>query len=326
MKSRRKNIVTHVYRGFANKNRVYLHGRVLKDKKIDYGVTSGWFQKVKNTYNRFESDEIPYAKVHVQWDELSWALVCDDEGYFTLDEFYQLNTPVSKGGWISLTVSLPDYPESGVFTGEVVIPDERTDLGVITDIDDTILSTGTLDAGWWEVMKNTFFRTHFQRTQVEGASDLLSALAGEGQSKVKRPVFYLSNSPWNLYNYLVAFLDQMNMPRGPVLLRDYGIHLLRRKPRALRHKAKSLSRIFSMYPQMKFILIGDAASGDVDYYLDMVRSQRNQVAGIYIRIRENGRKARRILAISDSEHETKVKAVNRLEEIIQDSREMGWIY
>jgi phosphatidate phosphatase APP1 len=40
-------------------------------------------------------------------------------------------------------------------------------------------------------------------------------------------VFYVSNSPWNLYDLLEDFLDLHGIPRGPLLLRDWSLRTLK---------------------------------------------------------------------------------------------------
>lgn len=322
---KRRTPVIHTYRGFANKTRIYLHGRVLKDKNIDYSDQTGLVRRLRNTYKRFESDELPYARVSASYGHYSWDLVADDEGYITLDSDLDLHTVDDSQQWFPVSLLLPDYPQIPPFKGEVMMPPREAQFGIITDIDDTILDTGTLNVYPWATLRNTFTRNHHQRIEVKGASLLLNALTRQGDHIGYRPVFYLSNSPWNLYNYLCGFIKNNGMPKGPVLLRDYGLHLLRRRPLEQKHKARSLRRIFQMYSDMQFILLGDGASHDAHHYASVAREFPGRVLAIYIRVTRHSHKVSKVRRVLLKNPEVYFKLVDDLAVIREDAREKGWV-
>ncbi|HEY0655654.1 MAG TPA: hypothetical protein VGD65_21115, partial [Chryseosolibacter sp.] len=54
------------YRSYGTLNRLYVRGRVLEDKKIRKATAGdNLFQKVMAMYQRFESDEVPGARLAV---------------------------------------------------------------------------------------------------------------------------------------------------------------------------------------------------------------------------------------------------------------------
>jgi phosphatidate phosphatase APP1 len=91
------------------------------------------------------------------------------------------------------------------------------------------------------------------------------------------PVFYVSKSPWNLYAPIVEYLEVQGLPRGPVLLRDYGW-----KP-SRTHKTDSIEEILDTYPRLKFVLSGDSGEQDPEIYADVVRRHPDRILAIYIR-------------------------------------------
>ncbi len=58
---------------------------------------------------------------------------------------------------------------------------------------------------------------------LEGAKELCELLYKGSSGNKANPIFYLSNSPWNPYNYLSIFLETQGFSKGPLLMRDIGI-------------------------------------------------------------------------------------------------------
>jgi phosphatidate phosphatase APP1 len=97
-------------------------------------------------------------------------------------------------------------------------------------------------------------------------------------------VFYVSSSPWNLYDLLDDFLALRGFPAGPLFLRDWGI---RPREGGLRdhrtHKLATIRRLLEVYPQLPFLLIGDSGQSDPEIYAEVVRSFPGRVPAVYIR-------------------------------------------
>jgi phosphatidate phosphatase APP1 len=94
------------------------------------------------------------------------------------------------------------------------------------------------------------------------------------------PMFYVSKSPWNLYLPLVELMQAEAIPLGPLLLRDFGLHLARRKEE---HKLTQIGRILATYDRLRFVLIGDSGERDPEVYSEIVRRHPGRVRAIYIR-------------------------------------------
>ena len=91
------------------------------------------------------------------------------------------------------------------------------------------------------------------------------------------PFFYVSKSPWNLYAPLVEYLEVQDLPRGPLLLRDFGLR------REKEHKRKAIEEILATYPTLEFILVGDSGEQDPEIYSAVVQRFPERIRAIYIR-------------------------------------------
>jgi len=98
------------------------------------------------------------------------------------------------------------------------------------------------------------------------------------------PIFYVSSSPWNLYDLLEEFMRLNELPSGPLLLRDLGWD--QRKFIAGRHethKLEAIETLLGFYPSLRFILIGDSGQHDAAIYREVVRRHPGRILAVYIR-------------------------------------------
>ncbi|MGB3796726.1 MAG: phosphatase domain-containing protein [Alteraurantiacibacter sp.] len=179
----------------------------------------------------------------------------------------------------------------------ILAPGMDGKLAVISDIDDTIIETG-ITGGIASVAKNwkrVFARMPGQRTIVPGADtfynelgqspqDADSKLAKDQMAATRRPFFYVSSSPWNLFSYLVAFQRMRDLPLGPIKLRDWGLNRQTfGKSSHGSHKTDAIFEILEMYPDMNFALIGDDTQGDLPAFAEVVERFPNQIAAVFMR-------------------------------------------
>jgi phosphatidate phosphatase APP1 len=261
------------YLGYGTPTAFALCGRVLRDPGIPRaGSTESRRRNLVEFYKRLESDEVPGARIRARFQQLETEVVADDEGYFSVEL-----TPAhaaQAGAWHDVALELV-HPSAGVrATGKVLVPSASARFGVISDIDDTVIMSGvTRRVSMLVRLALSSART---RKPFRGVAAFYQALhAG------MNPVFYVSKSPWNLYEPLMEFFERQRLPMGPLLLRDYGRHLM--FTRGTSHKAEQIDRIFSRYPELKFILIGDSGEHDPEIYSEVVRRHSDRVRAIYIR-------------------------------------------
>lgn len=269
------------YRGYGTATRVHVCGRVLEASVLERSLPNDTrLRSFRRMLRRFNSRELPEASLSAKWGAAQVAGVTDDEGYFDL-EIAPGAPPPADHDWNSAQVQVVGCPVRGLIpvqaTAEILIPSPAAELGIISDIDDTVLQTHVtqkLKMIWVTVSGSAFTRMPF-----EGTTELYRALVAGSSGSANNPVFYVSKSPWNLYDFLVDFMDHHQLPRGPLLLRDIGL----REAPPIDHKTDAVQRLFQTYPRLPFVLIGDSGERDPDIYLSIAERYPDRVRAIYIR-------------------------------------------
>jgi phosphatidate phosphatase APP1 len=117
------------------------------------------------------------------------------------------------------------------------------------------------------------------RLPFEGVSSFYHQLHQD-----KNPMFYVSSSPWNLYDVLIEFLDVNSIPLGPLLLRDWGLSVSEGSPlNHATHKLHIIKQILETYPALPFLLIGDSGQEDPEIYSQIVQDYPSRILAVYIR-------------------------------------------
>ena len=105
----------------------------------------------------------------------------------------------------------------------------------------------------------------------------------EALRESSEPVFYLSTAAWNTYDTLVDFIDRHSLPRGPLLLTDWGptqTGLFRSGPE---HKRVQLRNLIIDFPNITWTLVGDDGQHDPMIYSDVVFEHPDKVELVAIR-------------------------------------------
>ena len=196
-----------------------------------------------------------------------------------------LDVPVDVGGlapgWHELTISTVWRGRSAQAAVPVLVVDPETRLAVISDLDDTVIETGITRG--LEFLRLTLLTEVTERTPLPGAAELYRALtAPRGGRPV--PVFYLSVSPWNLYELLTRFLVLRGFPAGPLLLTDWGPSRtnLFRMPTE-RHKLTLIRSLLAEHPALRVILIGDTGELDPEIYATIAQEAPDRIRAVYVR-------------------------------------------
>jgi phosphatidate phosphatase APP1 len=262
------------YRSFGRGDELVARGRVLFEKAITRvaGAEPLW-RNVLNTYRRFRSDEVAGARVRATYDAASIEGVTNEEGHFDL-RFAPLVPLDPSLLWHEVSLELPDNGAAAV--AHVLVPRSDAAFGVISDIDDTVLVTNATSLVG---MARSIVRNAASRLPFEGVADLYRALHRD-----RNPIFYVSSSPWNLYELLHDFMDLNGIPHGPMLLQDWGIdeHTLLLAPHET-HKLAEIQRILDYYPTLRFVLIGDSGQHDPEIYLRVIQLHPERIVVAFIR-------------------------------------------
>ncbi len=273
------------YRTYGTPRRIYIKGRVLENKGIAAaGDDDTVWNNLLNMYKRFESDEVPGAVVKATLADEAHEVTTDSEGYFVLD-LNPLTPLIRENLWHPVPLHLLQAPlpfEAGLQTiAEVMIPPPDAEYGIISDIDDTIVKTTATNL--LAMSRTTFLNNAKTRLPFAGVAEFYKALQLGRNGKRNNPFFYVSSSPWNLYDLLKDFLDLNSIPAGPLLLRDFGSNKKPQGDAHMSHKFKEICQIFEAYPHLHFVLVGDSGQEDPKIYREVTEQYPGRVLAVYIR-------------------------------------------
>lgn len=273
-------VVIQPYRGFGTRDELWIKGRVLEDAGIrDATDRDTIWQNVVAMYRRFESDEVPGVDVEITFGETRTRVTTDDEGYF--EARLRPEGAGAAAEWQEVALRLVDGPGPARAVARVRVPRPDAAFGVISDVDDTVLRTGA--ASLATLVRSTFLHNARTRLPFKGAAALYRALAEGSPGEATRPFFYVSSSPWNLYDFLEDFFDLNGIPEGPILLRDLGIDADKLIKGGHDHKLDKIERILGTFPDLPFVLVGDSGQEDPELYTRAVERHPGRIRAIYIR-------------------------------------------
>jgi len=322
------------YRSYGTYSHLYIKGRVLDNEPLHIVKDQSIWKTIKNTWKQFDSFEIPDAEMQlILRDKVNITGATNDEGYFIFDKTLNENLAehADKEGWLEYEVYYKNKlaPKTELISnparGEFLVPHVDAEYGVISDIDDTILQTGVTSFLKLRLLKNSLLTNAYSRISFKGAPDLYQKLHEGVSGESKNPIFYLSNSPWNLYEYLKLFLDHNGFPKGPILLRDFVTPFDRSLKPEKPHKQKEITNILKTYPDMKFILIGDSGEHDASIYTEIAAQYSDRIMAIYLRSVKHKRQMERVRSLVDNFDTVPVLLAENSNEAEKHARENGFI-
>jgi phosphatidate phosphatase APP1 len=211
------------------------------------------------------------VNVRVIVGDRSVQTTSDRSGYIDV----VIPTPGLQPGWHAVTIEA----EGGEpVRAAVLIIDRKARFGLVSDIDDTVISTSLprpLIAAW-----NTFVRQETARHLVPGMAPMYRTLVGE---RPGTPIFYLSTGAWNTAPTLTRFLKRHGYPAGPMLMTDWGPTNTGWFRSGQDHKTEALHRLAREFPKIRWVLIGDDGQHDPKIYGDFARDRPDVVEAIAIR-------------------------------------------
>ena len=203
------------------------------------------------------------------------------------DGFVLAKVPVGdlEPGWhaVQLRATGEDGTEVQT-TGRAVVPDPVSQVAVVSDIDDTILRTGMTEG--IKSVQRTLLRDAHGRKPIPGMPSLYRGLARGTGGRPESTFFYVSSTPWNLYDMLVQFLQIRGFPRGPLFLTDWrpGRDQAPEDDSQYRgHKTARIRRLLDAYPALSFVLIGDSGEHDAEIYEQFLATDPDRIRAILIR-------------------------------------------
>lgn len=160
------------YRGYGTPEWIYIKGRVLQSEGMaPRAEDAGILKNLLNMYRRFETDEIPHAKVEICVGNQQQALEANAEGYFETE--LTIEPPIAADSlWqtvdLELLEPLPPKQSAVTATSEVITVRETAQFGVISDIDDTIVYTAANNL--FKMIRIAYFGNERSRRLFEGVA------------------------------------------------------------------------------------------------------------------------------------------------------------
>ena len=291
------------YFGYRNRERLFITVRALRARKSEFDKRGKW-RAMRTMMAQFASHEVSDLPVELEVRSPAGQThrhqgITDREGFVHFDIRLDGDWQYERfPQWETVTLHWTNGAGAQCVDGHVLAPGSATGLAMISDIDDTIIETG-ITGNFRAVMRNwrrVLMEMPEERILVPGADMFYNALggneglpegeghAGDHQSASRRPFFYVSSSPWNLFSYLVTYMKGRGLPLGPIQLRDWGLN---RETFASgshgAHKRAAIEGILATYPEIKFALIGDDSQGDLTAFSAIAVDNPGRVRAVFIR-------------------------------------------
>ncbi|MEM7014510.1 MAG: phosphatase domain-containing protein, partial [Verrucomicrobiota bacterium] len=266
------------YPGYRCEEHAFIRGRVICGRDIEKGHGDhGAWRNFCNMAKRFLSVEIPHAQLEVDWDGQRRLITTDHAGFFS----EELPMPADSNAKIQVRVLDPDVGRPVEVEAPIVPSTFNPNLVVVSDIDDTVILTWAWK--FWRMIRVTLFGNATTRKPFAGVAEWYRALQRGPQGDQNDPVFYVSSSPWNIYDFIQEFLNYNGIPTGPIFLRTLSSNGDRPIMDHHTHKLNAIERLLNDYPTQDFLLIGDSGQKDPEIYRDLVLKHPGRIRGVCIR-------------------------------------------
>lgn len=258
---------------------MHVRGRVRERTGVGTaGPQDGPLRNLLANVRRLSATPVPGVAVLLRLGGAEHLVRSDSDGYFRAALHPDAPLPP---GWhdVHAVLRRPAGRDPAGTRGQVLVPSPDAAFGVISDLDDTVLRSGLtrlVRAALTVLTGNTATRTPFR-----GVATLYQALRAGAAGTDDNPLFYVSSSPWNLYDLVTAFLDLERIPTGPLLLRAWGLDA-DALPGSGHHGHKSalITGLLETYPDLPFVLIGDSGQEDPEICRDAAVAAPDRILAV----------------------------------------------
>ncbi|SDP55473.1 Phosphatidate phosphatase APP1 [Pedococcus dokdonensis] len=271
-------IVAHT--GYATEDWARVLGRVLltrrpqRGERADVGATTAELRSAEDErrgWRAFITAPAMNVPVTITLGDKTVHTRTDRSGYIDTKVRGHRLAP----GWHEARLTSVDAEDN---TAAVMVVGADETFGLISDIDDTVISTSLprpMIAAW-----NTFVKSENARHVVPGMATMYRDLLAEHPGA---PMVYLSTGAWNTAPTLTRFLRRHGYPPGPLLLTDWGPTNTGWFRSGQDHKRACLHRLANEFPGIRWVLVGDDGQHDPKIYGDFAEQRPGTVAAIAIR-------------------------------------------
>lgn len=264
-----------VFDGYGTPDRVIVSGQVLEDASARApDAARAWWENLMDTWGLLNSEEVPHVRLRIEIERDRFQTVTDGEGLFELTAA-SFAAPLSPGAsQVRATVVGPPAWAGPSAVGVVHVLPTSPCVAIISDFDDTVAKSHVTDR--LRLVREAAFKNAAQIEPVPGVAEAYQRASWAGAVAF----FYVSGSPINFFPRITAFLDQHAVPRGPLLLKDFG-----RDPIFAQegYKLERIESLLETFPNMRVVLVGDSGERDPEIYRALRERHPARVAGIVVR-------------------------------------------
>ncbi|MDD5204504.1 MAG: DUF2183 domain-containing protein [Desulfobacterales bacterium] len=270
------------FSGYATNAIFHFRGRVVEKSgvvRMDHHDT--FIDNAQKMWKRFFIRPGSDVTVRVRFGSMHRMVNTTIQGFFRAD--LELNLPLCTSTRRSVKVEVvsprPQTPVQAM--GQVFFPPLGARIGIISDIDDTIMYAHA--ANPFKMISLLMFSNASTRQPFPGVRPFYRALHGGLSGCEQNPFFYISSSSWQMYDILQDFMDIHGLPPGPIFLRELPFTGSMKDPWRHGYKLKRIHEILESYPGLPFLLLGDSGQRDVEIYSLISRSFPGRIPVLYIR-------------------------------------------
>lgn len=270
-----------VYHGFGHKHNMEVFGHVFgKKASFIHHSSRNPLVNLLALFRLFFMKPLAHVPVHIQWGGQVVHSHSEYDGFFRFSWNSVEETPA---GWHDVEVKSTNEVSVSLGRGKIFVP-HITQYGIISDIDDTVLVSHS--ATILKRLRELLFKSPAQRTIFKDTARYYQLLA-QAHTTLDAPnaFFYVSSSEWNLYDYLRDIFSRHELPEGAFLLNQVKRWYQLWRTGKTKHEGKLLRilRIFEVFPNQHFILIGDNTQADPAIYAKLASKYAHRIFAVYIR-------------------------------------------
>jgi phosphatidate phosphatase APP1 len=248
----------------------HFSGRLTETHNAPQKDSGAWKSIYLNTRLLLTSGENGIVNWRISGHE--WSIRVGDKGYWAMAANQALDL---KPGWYDIETEPTASSQAGF-----LVADPGNTVGLISDIDDTILVSEVLKKT--ALLKNSLAVPAELRQAVPGMAALYVRMLRNNRTPEASAVFYVSSSPKQLTDNLRRFLQLNQFPRGVLQLKEIGSGLGDSMGEHEAYKIRHIETILAEFPQLKFFLFGDDGERDPEIYHTILKKYPDRIAGVWI--------------------------------------------
>jgi phosphatidate phosphatase APP1 len=272
------------YHGHGTRETLYVRARVGRGGGVgEVREEDSRWRNLLNTIRRVKRRKAADVRVLASFRGAEVEAISDTNGFVEF-EIPVSDPPETESEWWEVDLVAFGGPDDEPVrdVSRVLVPGDRAEYGVISDIDDTVVNTEVTN--WLRMLKIVLLTNAYTRTPFEHVATLYHAFRTGRDGQSQNPIFYVSSSPWGFYDLLEHFFRIHQLPEGPLFLKSYRISLKHlRGSSHHNHKLHYIRMLFDTHPRMPFVLVGDSGQEDPEIYREIVREYPGRVLAIFIR-------------------------------------------